>query len=361
MIYFRFLNLLRKMSHKLAGILFVLIVANVVNYFANNWLADRIPGWMPPIAVMDGSSLTSTLAFQELQAGKDLLPAGKGLDAIMPAYYRYLHDGKGEHWLAWRQAYDANYATVATTVSAQSGQRWRTQLLTTLGRTALSKYASLFLLALTILLLVGKFLRPQHWWTPLYYLFLMAATAAIYTAFAAPFFTALVSIGFLIYALGLRISLPIYTYEWTKTLRPFLSFLFFLLAMMSIRGPEWVDYLFWTSPLYRLAYISMLGLALFFHWSLLEQQLKNARLDIYGRVLGYSVPLGFTAIALGLVLGFSQYGGENSLRLLNRELLLFSPEIAATFPINQVFVLFFAGVVLLIGGGIGYSIQRIAR
>lgn len=349
------------MSHKLAGIVLVLVAANVVNYFANAWLDERIPGWLPPIAVMDGSSLTSTLAFKDLQAGKSLLPAGKGLDAILPAYYRYLDQGKGEQWLAWRQAYEANYAAVVNTVSAQSSHRWRAQLLTTLDRSALSKYASIFVLALTILLLFGNYLRPQYWWTPLYYLLLVVATAAIYTAFAAPLFTGLLGGAFLIYALGLRISLPIYPYEWVKTLRPFLTFLFFMLGMMAIRGPEWVDYLFWTSPLYRLAYISMLGLALFFHWSLLEQQLANARLDIYGRVLGYCVPLGFTTMALGLVLGFSSYGGENSLQILNRELLFFSPEIAATFPINQVFVLFFAGVVLLIGGGIGYSIQRIAR
>ncbi len=348
------------MSHKLVGILLVLVVANVFNYFANEWLNRRIPGWLPAVAVFDGSSLTSTVAYADWQAGKPVLPAGQGLDAILPAYYSYLDQGGSERWLAWRQAYAANQVMVRSMPSNPSAQHWRNQLLKVMDRSAFSKYGSFFLLGLTILLLVGNWLRPQYWWTPLFYLGLVVATAAVYTSFSAPFFTALVGLAFMVYALGLRLSLPIYTYEWVKALRPFLTFLLFLLAMMSVRGAEWIDYLFWSSPLYRLTFISMLGLSLFFHWSLLAQQLRNAKLDVYGQVLGYGMPLGFTVLLLGLLLGFFRQGGDNALMILNRELLFFSPELVASFPIQQVFVLFFAGVVLLIGGGIGYFIQRIA-
>lgn len=350
------------MPRKLLGILLCLVLANVVNYFANEWLDQRIPGWLPATLTYDGSSLTSSLAHSAADTGAYILPASPGLDVMLPAYYRYLDTGGGEAWLEWRSSYDQLYGKVVTTVSAESGHRWRSQLLTFLDRTAVSKYGSLLLLGLTILLFFGGWLKEQYWWTPIYYLAAVSTTAALYTGFAAPLFVLLVAGGFLVYALALRFTLPIYTYEWTKSLRPFLTLVFFLLAMMSVRGPEWIDYLFWTSDLYRLTWLSVLLLSLFFHWVLLDKALDNAELsDVSVKISGYAMPLGILAIFIGLAFGFYFVSEENALVVLNRELLLFSPEVADTFSVKGFFVLFFAGVTLLILGGIGYFIQRIAK
>lgn len=345
------------MYSKLSAIVLVLVLANVVNYGFNEWLDKRIPGWTPPVAELDGSSLSSSLAYK--QAASSVAAFPEPFSSLVFAYYGYLEKG-GENWLNWRAEYDRSYIGIIRGSVDQTDQNWRAQTMRVYDRTGLSKWGSLVLLILTSLLFFGGFLKEQHLTTAIYYLFVVLATAALYTAFSAPFFTGLVGGGFFLYALMLRLTLPIYTYEWIKSLRPFLTFIFFLLLFMSFRGGEWLDYLFWTSPLYRLGYLTMLLLTLLFHWSLLGKMLTNAKLNLTGRLFGYAVPLGVTALVLGLTLGFFNLAGANALVTLNQELLLFSPNVVAAFDASRAFILFFAGVILLISGGIGYSIQRIA-
>lgn len=310
---------------------------------------------------MDGSSLSTSLAYQDIAPNTDQV-VGTPESQILFSYYRYLSAGGGQNWLDWRRAYDEQYTAVVTTLGSETKQKWRAQLLTVIDRTALGKYGSLLLLIIVAALFFSNRLHERNWWAPYVYMVLVGLTTALYTAFAAPFAVALVTGLFIVYAMGLRFTLPLYAFEWRKSLRPFLNLIFFILISMAIRGPELLDYLFWTSPLYRLGLVIIVLLSIFFHLSILSKALSNAELDLTSRVLGYAMPLGFTAMVAGLVLGF--YGGqstEGALELLNRELLLFSPEVAAGFNPNGPFVLFFAGVALLICGGIGYFIQRIAK
>lgn len=345
------------MYSKLSAIVLMLVLANVVNYGVNEWLEQRIPGWMPPVAEMDGSSLSSSRAYTDEATTSETNQSE--FTSFVGAYYAYLDDG-GKHWLDWRSQYDQNYIQIIKTSADQADQRWRAQVLRVYDRTGISKWGSLALLILTAFLFFGGFLRDHRYTTAIYYFFVVTATAAIYSAFCAPFFVVLVGGGFFLYAISLRLTLPIYTYEWVKSLRPFLTFVFFLLALMAFRGGEWLDYLFWTSSLYRLAYLTILLLTLLFHWSLLGKMLTNAKLNLTGRLFGYAIPLGITALTFGLTLGFYDAAGIGSLATLNQELLLFSPTIAGAFDASRTFILFFAGVILLISGGIGYSIQRIA-
>lgn len=352
------------MTSRLTGILLCLVLANVVNYAVGEWLDSRIPGWLPPALILDGSSLSSSLAYDALLAGE--LPAvaenAVPLNQVLVPYYNYLDEGGGEQWLNWRAAYDKQYAEIVSQRQSESANQWRSNFLTMVDRTALGKFGSLLLLIVIALLLRGKWLREQHWWTPLLYTVFIAATAGLYSFFIAPLFLLIVVGSFVIYAGTIRLILPLYTYEWAKALRPFLTLVIFLLFMMSWRGPEYIDYLFWTSQLYRLGLVAVLLLTLFFHLSVLDRNLKNAELDLTSRITGYAMPLGLLIIFIGLVLGFyaaDQAGG--ALFALNQELLIFSPSIVRGFDPEAPFILFFAGVGLLIIGGIGYFIQRIAK
>ena len=73
------------------------------------------------------------------------------------------------------------------------------------------------------------------------------------------------------------------------------------------------------------------------------------------------MPLGLLSIYIGLFTTFYQSKQGGALVTLNQELLLFSPQIVEGFNPSGPFVLFFAGITLLIIGGIGYFIQRIAK
>ncbi|PHI19484.1 hypothetical protein CEQ90_12355 [Lewinellaceae bacterium SD302] len=351
------------MPSRLIGILLCLVLANVVNYAVGEWLDSRIPGWLPPEASLDGSSLSSSLAYQKLLDGE--LPAtetnASPLTKVIIPYYGYLAEGGGENWLAWRAAYDAHYGEIVGQSGSQEANTWRSNFLTMVDRTALCKYGSLLLLIVLALLLRGNLLKEQHWWTPLIYALGVGLTAGLYTCFAAPLWLIIVVVSFLIYAVALRLMLPIYNYEWSKSLRPFLTLVFFLLAMMSWRGPEWIDYLFWTSQLYRLGLTLVVLLTLFFHWSILDKTLRNAELDLTSRITGYAMPLGTLAIYLGLILTFYNASRGGAMAALNREILFLSPSVVSSFNPESPFVLFFVGVGMLILGGIGYFIQRIAK
>lgn len=351
------------MPSRLIGILFCLVLANVVNYGFNQWLDKKIPGWLPPVSSLDGSSLSSSLAYQELISGTlEASPTNAApLTEILVPYYDYLANGGGERWLAWRDAYDKNYVDVVTQSDEVNQQRWLSNWLTMVDRTAFIKYGSILAAILLFLLLQSNFLRPRYWWTPVVYILALSLTVCLYTSFTALAFPILLVGSFVIYGLSLRLILPIYTLELNKALRPLITLLLFYLFFMAWRGPEWIDYLFWTSPLYRLALISVSLLTLFFHWSILDSILKRADLDLTSRITGYAMPLGLLSIFVGLFTTFHQSKQAGALAALNLDLLLFSPEVTAGFNPSGPFVLFFAGVALLIIGGIGYFIQRIAK
>lgn len=352
------------MPSRLLAILLCLVAANVVNYGVNQWLEREIPGWSPPRAVFDGSSLSSSLAYQALLAGE--LPADSAnvapLARVAIPYYEYLAGGGGEAWLAWRDAYDRHYGEIVTQARTPAETSWNARFLHLVDRTAPVKYLAVLLVVLLLVLLRGNFLRPQSWVTPVVYLLFFGATAALYTAYDAPAFVGLVAGGFLAYAAALWFILPIYTVEWNRALRPLLTPVIFFLMVMSWRGPEWLDYLFWTSPLYRLALVSVLLISIFFHLNVLHRNLVGAKLELTSRLTGYAMPLGVLNIFLGLFLGFFRgQGARGPLFAYNQELLWFSPGVVERFDPNLPFWLFFAGVALLIVGGIGYFIQRIAR
>jgi hypothetical protein len=103
---------------------------------------------------------------------------------------------------------------------------------------------------------------------------------------------------------------------------------------------------------------------------------ENCALAIRGGVIQALVPqteadkrfdaeqvinLGNHVLIPGLVLGLYGRKAGTAIRDLNYELVLFPPETVAVFNPDAPFALFFAGVMLLIIGGIGYFIQKIAR
>lgn len=351
------------MPNRLIAILLCLVLANVVNYAIGEWLDSKIPGWLPPKASLDGSSLSSTLAYQQLLNGE--LPASSTnaapLAKVIVPYYGYLAEGGGDNWLTWRTAYDVHYGEIIGQSGSDEDNAWRNNFLTLVDRTAMGKYGSILVLIALLLLLRGGLLKEQNWWTPLVYTAAIGLTAGLYTCFFAPLWLFVVIGSFLVYAIALRFMLPIYTYEWSKSLRPFLTLVLFLLAMMSWRGPEWIDYLFWTSPLYRLGLVAVILLTLFFHWSILDKNLRHAELDLTSRITGYSMTLGILAVFIGLILTFYNASNGGALGVLNREILFLSPSVVRGFNPESPFILFFVGIGMLIVGGIGYFIQRIAK
>jgi hypothetical protein len=82
---------------------------------------------------------------------------------------------------------------------------------------------------------------------PLLCLGVVAGTAALYGGLAAPFATGLLIGIVVLYFGGIRLFLPIYHSEWSRIIRPVLTLCVFILAVMSWRGQELVDYWFWTS------------------------------------------------------------------------------------------------------------------
>lgn len=337
------------MPNRLAGILFSVLLAYVLSYALGSWLDSQIPNLVPPVATVDGSTLNTSRYYE---ARPDTSLALQPDAEALLDFYTYLDQGGSGAYASWRTARtDLRAATDA----------FRLRALNIADANNAGKFLALLLLLLTLLLLFGNGLRETSLLTPFLYLLIFGGTAALYGSLSAWLFTATVTMIIVLYFGGLRLFLPIYHTEWTRTMRPGLTFCLFLLAAMAWRGPELVDYWFWSSQLFRLGLVTVVLLTLFFHLSIITNVLKAARMDTITRIFALGMPLGVSALFPGLFLGL--YGREagTALRDLNYELVLFPPETVAAFNSDAPFVLFFAGVMLLIIGGIGYFIQKIAR
>jgi fumarate reductase subunit D len=334
---------------QLAGILFCLLLAYVANYGLEQWLEDGLIIWTPPTAVVDGSTLNTTQYY--LGQTDTVLALRPDQEALLD-FYAYLDQGGADNYQQWQ---------ISVSELRAVGTAFMAQALAQAEMTATVKFLSLLLLILTLLLRFGQGLRENYWFTPLLCLGVVAGTAALYGGLAAPFATGLLIGIVVLYFGGIRLFLPIYHSEWSRIIRPVLTLCVFILAVMSWRGQELVDYWFWTSPLFRFLLVVVVLLMLFFHLSILSRVLKKAKIDSAARIFAYGMPLGITALVTGLTVGL--YGDQTGagLQRLNYELLPLGPDTVAAFSDGAPFTLFFAGVALLIIGGIGYFIQRIAR
>jgi hypothetical protein len=343
------LNLPAKVPKRLAAILLCVLLANVLNYALGTWLDRQIPNLVPPVATVDGSALNTSRFYAEQP---DTILIDKPDEEALLNFYAYLDEGGTSAYSRWRTA-RANLRTAS--------DPFRLRALEIANASNTGKFLSLLLLIITLLLLFGNVLKETSLLTPLLYLGIFTGTAALYGSLLAPLFTSTVAVSLVIYFGGLRLFLPIYHTEWMRLLRPGLTFCIFLLAVMSWRGPELVDYWFWTSPLFRLGLVLVILLTLYFHFSILMSVLKSAKMDTITRFFAVGMPLGFMLLVAGLFLGF--YGKEAgaSLQTLNFELVLFPPETVAAFNPDAPFFLSLIGVLLLVLAGIGYFIQKIAR
>jgi len=335
--------------NRLVGILGSLLLAYVLSYALGSWLDRQIPNLVPPVATVDGSTLNTSRFYEE---HPDTLPAAQPDAEALLDFYTYLDKGGRSAYQNWR---------TARADLRSSGSAFRLRALELADATNTGKYLSLLLLIITLLLLYGRGLKESSIITPVFYLLIFGGTIALYGNLSAPLFTGVVG-GFLVlYFAGLRAFLPIYHTEWSRLMRPGLTFSCFLLAVMAWRGPELVDYWFWTSQLFRLALVTVILLTMFFHLSILASVLKAAKMDGITRLFAFGMPLGTALLVIGLVLGLYGDAAGGGLLQINHELVILPPETVASFNPDAPFVLFFAGVMLLILGGIGYFIQKIAR
>ncbi|OAV45340.1 hypothetical protein [Lewinella sp. 4G2] len=335
------------MPKRLAGIFLCLLLANVFNYALGEWLEAHLPNWEERVDSTDGSTLTTAQYYQALEVDIDLDEARISL----LRFYAYLDDGGRDNYLAWYES-RTDFAEEPMLQNA----------LAQVAAVNTVKYLALLLLITTGILLYGKGLRSQSWVTPVIYLALFSVTAALFGGLQAPVFWGVCTASYVVYFLSLLVFTPIYRTEWTETMRPILTTLVFLLAVMAWRGQELVDYWFWTSPLFRLAFVFTLLLSNYFHFVRLDAAFKAARLrTVTARLFAYGIPLGLTFSAVGLTLGLLGADAGAGIGIMNQELALLTGEFVESFNPNASFTLFFAGTTVLILSGIGYSVQRIAQ
>jgi len=334
---------------RLVGIILCVLLANVLNYALGTWLDRQIPNLVPPVATVDGSTLNTSRYFAEQ---RDTALAGKPDEEALLDFYAYLEEGGTTAYGNWR---------TARTDLRSSSDAFRLRALEIADASNAGRFLSLLLLVVTLLLLFGNALKETSLLAPLLYLGIFTGTAVLYGSISAPLFTVTVAVSLVLYFGALRLFLPIYHTEWMRLLRPGLNLCIFLLATMAWRGPELVDYWFWTSPLFRLGLVTVCLFTVFFHFSILMSALTSAKMDTITQVFALGMPLGFTLLFAGLFLGF--YGKEAgaALETLNYELVFFPPETVAAFNPEAPFFLSLIGVLLLVLAGIGYFIQKIAR
>ncbi len=326
-----------------------IVLANVLNYALGTWLDRQIPNLVPPVATVDGSSLNTSRFYAEQP---DTVLMGQPDAATLLSFYTYLDEGGTSAYGQWR--------------SARAGLRaasdpFLLRALEIADASNAGRYLSLLLLVITLLLFFGGALKETSLLTPLLYFGIFSGTTALFGSLSAPLFTVTVAGALFVYFGSLRLFLPIYHTEWIRLFRPALTFCVFLLATMAWRGPELVDYWFWTSPLFRLGLVIVTLLTVFFHFSILMSVLASAKMDATARVFALGMPLGFTLMVAGFFLGFFGKEAGAALERLNYELVLFPPETVASFNPDAPFLLSLIGVLLLVMAGIGYFIQKIAR
>jgi len=335
--------------NRVIAIFVCLLLANVVNYALGEWLDGKFSVWTPDTAVVDGSTL---LMSRHLDERPDTSLALGGAREALLDYYTWLDEGGSENYQNWRTAFADDVST---------SDPFLQRALNLADNTNASRYLALLLLIVTVLLLWGKAFKESYWLTPLLFFGVTLGTIALYGSLDAPFYTLVVAGAYVVYFAGLRLFLPVFHTEWCRMMRPFLTLQIFLLAVMAFRGPELVDYWFWTSPLFRLAFTFVSLLTFFFHLAIVFNVLGKGLMGTAARYFGYGMPLGFVLIVLGLVLGFYGPAAGSSLLEVNFELVTLPQEIVAGINPEAPFLLTGAGILLSIVSGIGYFIQRIAR
>lgn len=335
------------MRNRLIAIFVCVLLANVVNYALGEWLDSALIGRVTN-TVTDGSTLVSSIKSD--QSATEALPSPAEQTTV--SFYQWLGSGGADNYAAWRSGLENRDA--ATDPFLQ-------RALDVMDNTNASRFAALLLLVVTLLLLWGKAFKESSWLTPFLYFGITLGTTALYGSLSAPFYTGVVVGTYSIYFLSIRLFLPVFHTEWCRMLRPFLTLQLFVLATMAFRGPELVDYWFWTSPLFRLGLTLVTLLSVSFHLTIVMKVLAKGNMDTIARYFGFGMPLGFTLIVLGLVLGF--YGPEAgaAVQQINYELVTLPTEIVAGINPEAPFLLSGAGVLLAVVSGIGYFVQRIAR
>ena len=330
------------MPNRLVGILVCLLLANIAAYALGSWVDHIID--LQSVTVTDSESTLNRFA------GLDFVFTQDPDQSYQPANplqsFDFYIAGEGT---AYYLTFLANVLDEAITQPIKIAQATDTV-----------RIAAASLLLLAVLLFIGRGLREERFTTPLIIIGYVIASAALLGAFQAPLFTSTVALALVLYVSALRLLLPVYTTEISQLLRPFLTPCVALLAVMVWRGPELVDYLFWTSAWFRFILCFVWLMAHFFHFANLDRVLRRVDLSFAGRIFAYALPLGLTWTGVGLLLGSYGEAAGAGLGQLNRELLLVPQAMTETLNPEAPFALFFAGATLLILGGIGHYVQRIA-
>ena len=332
------------MPNRLVGILVCLLLANIAAYALGNWVEHLIYEETQLVDRNDNGLSLSLLANLEIEL--DEFPH---TDDRMQVYYRYVASGGADRYLTSTE----QFATIED--SPLLVHRWRVVLAADAAR-----MTAVGLLLLIGLLLLGRGLREEKVTTPFVLAAIVVATAATFGAFLAPLFTLATALAISLYAGSLRLFLPIYTTEISRLMRPFLTPCMVLLVVIAWRGPELVDYLFWTSAWFRFLLCFVWLLAHFFHFAVLDRILRRMEYSLVSRIFAYALPLGVTWLGVGLLLGAYGEAAGAGLGVLNRELMLVPQAMLEALNPEAPFALFFAGATLLILGGIGHYVQRIA-
>lgn len=337
------------MRNRLIAIFVCVLLANVVNYALGEWLDGRWAVWSSGGITVDGSTLTASRFLAERPDTS--LSLGSDQEALLD-FYTWLDAGGSDNYAKWRMALTDR--PVASTPLLQ-------RALDIADNTNASRYMALLLLIITALMIWGKAFKEGHWLTPILYLGITVGTISLYGSLDSWFYVIIVGGTYLVYFASIRLFLPIFHTEWCRMMRPFLTLQLFLLATIAFRGPELVDYWFWTSPLFRLGLTLVALLTAFFHLAIVIKVLAKGNMGTAAKYFAYGMPLGFTLVVTGLVMGF--YGPEagDSIREINFELVTLPQEIIAGINPDTPFLLTGAGILLTIVSGIGYFIQRIAR
>ncbi|NUM36224.1 MAG: hypothetical protein HUU50_16910 [Candidatus Brocadiae bacterium] len=184
----------------------------------------------------------------------------------------------------------------------------------------------------------------------------------IFSSFAAPVFTMSLGILASFYLAGLyfffRSSSPFH-----KILLPVLASVALVLSILSIRGPFYLWYNFWTSDIFRIFLCIVLSIILFWHLYILFT-LKNRYFSFSGILSRLCLLIGSIVCACGMV--FCYIGMEKTLSVLNDELLLV-PGITSrvlgitthlNMPENMPYFILISGSVLFIVGTILILVQH---
>lgn len=352
------------MRNRLIAIFVCILLANVLNYALGEWLDGRFTVWSPDAtALIDGSTLTAS---RHIDQSPDTILAQSAEREALLDFYTWLDAGGSTNYQNWRNALtDApkywDDPAYGNSLAPEQEKILLFRALQLADKANASRFLSLLLLIITALMIWGKAFKETYWLTPVLYFGVTLGTVALYGSLDAPLYTAVVAGSYFVYFAAIRLFLPVFHTEWCRMMRPFLTMQLFLLAVMAFRGPELVDYWFWTSDLFRLGFTLVTLLSMFFHLAIVLGVLKKGKMGTAAQYFGYGMPLGFTLGVLGLFMGFYGPVAGASLQQINFELVTLPPEIVAGINPEAPFLLTGAGILLAIVSGIGYFVQRIAR